>query len=163
MAQNEVVGKNQIVGQAVKAAPQVNLDGITFTTSDIKSGLWHAHSCTKNGKLNGSGELMLRMFVLNGDADKSLEAAKELQAVGDKLDDKAQFVLVAAKPVKDDAGVLQEIAQVIRHTRTGAELKARAAAVIALAATEREPEVIFKSEKVRQVTGRKSLAAGLLD
>jgi hypothetical protein len=135
---------------------------VVYTTSEIKYGLWHAESCTKNGQPNSAGETLLRMFVLNGDSGKSLEAAQAVMQASKDILDGSKFVLIASKPVTDDTGVIQETAQRIRHSLTGAEIKARAAALVAAAATEKDPEILFKSDKVRQPASKKNLAAGLV-
>lgn len=165
---NDVV-KKQLAPQPAKqvehvqTAPAVTPKAVViYTSSEIKYGLWHAESCSKNGQPSTAGEVLLRMFVLNGDSGKSLEAAQAVMGASNDILDKSTFVLIASKPVVDADGVIQETAQRIRHTLTGAEVKARAKALVAMAATEKNPDVIFKSEKVRQPVSRKNLAAGLI-
>jgi hypothetical protein len=149
--------------KAVSKVPalQVAKQVIIYTASEIKYGLWRAETCLKNGQANAAGEVILRMFVLNGDSGKSLEAAQAVMAASKDIQDKAVFVLTASKPVVDPDGVIQETAQRIQHTLTGAEIKARASALVAAAATEKEPVYLFKSDKVKQPASKKSLVAGL--
>lgn len=146
-----------------KAKARVNAQAspIVFNGSQIKYGLWKPVECSKNGEDNSSGELLLRLFILNGDAGKSLEAANAALALGDQLDLTGKFTLIAAKPIVDEKGEKQELAQKVRLTVTGAEVRARAAAIVALAETERETEVLYQAPESKVKAKKGSLAAGL--
>lgn len=142
------------------AQPKAQFAAVPFTESEIKYGLWRAVACTKNGaQANDAGEALLRMFVLNGDADKALEAATAIQAVKADILDASRFELEAAKPVTKGGG---KIALRVSFKVTGAEIKARAAAIITLASTAKQPTILEQSARNAQPRKSGNLAAGLL-
>lgn len=163
---NDVVRK-QLVPQPVKQAEARVIAQATtpviYTSSEIKSGLWRDESCFKNDQPSKTGPILMRLFVLNGDADKALAVAETVVSSSKDILDSSRFTLTASKPIMNVDGTTQEVAMRIRHTITGAELKARALAIVNLAKTEKEPTVLYKSEKTRQHSGAgKNLAAGLI-
>lgn len=163
---NDVVRKQLAPQPAKQAEVKVTAPAsapVIYTSSEIKSGLWRDETCFKNDQPCKAGPILMRLFVLNGDADKALAVAETVVASSKDILDSSKFVLIASKPVMNSDGTTQEMALRIRHTITGAELKARALAIVNLAKTEKEPTVLFKSEKARQHSGLgKNLAAGLI-
>lgn len=147
-----------------QAAPAVT--PIIFTSSEIKSGLWKPLDCTKDGKSCGSAELLMTLFVLNNDADKSLAAANEVVAASKDIRDAAKFYLTAAKPVTDKAGINQEVLVRIGLPLTGAEVKAHAVSIVNLSKTARPyatfGKILEHSSKAQAPKGQKgSRTAGL--
>lgn len=138
-------------------------DPIIFTASEIKSGLWRAISCQKNGQDSSGGDILLGLFVLNGDAAKAVEVAEWVTAHAEQIKNTSAYTLVAAKPIMDEKGEHQELARKISVQVTGSEMKARATAILALHNTEKEPVVLFQNTRARQPRSKGTSALGLLD
>jgi len=153
--------KAVVKGPAAKPAKLTKV--ILFTTSEIKYGLWKYLVSMKNGQeAPTAGETLVNLFVLNGDSDKAVSTAKDVVAAKDKILDATAFVFEAAKPVTEKTGVHQEVAWHIQLSVTGAEVKARAAAILQLKATERTPITLEKSDKTTVKASKGNLAAGLI-
>jgi len=140
---------------------------VIFTQSEIKSGLWRALTCTKNGAPGGPADLIMGMFVLNNDAKKAITLANEVIALEKDILDGSAFVLTFAKPVTDKTGVLNEVSLMIELPVTGAEIKAHAHSMVALAKTSRPWETfgkhLAKSDKAPAAsTPKGSRTAGLI-
>ena len=130
----------------------------TFTLSSTRYGLFEV---TPDSPLQAGdgGEMILRLFVLNGDSEKSREAATSLLEVAEKLPLKKLFTVIVAKPradVKATVGT-DEADVVLKLSVTGSQMIARAKAILALRDSDVKPETIKASSK----TGTRKMGSGL--
>jgi len=125
-----------------------------FSKSDEKYGLWVPQGCKVNKVLaDGVDLIVMQLFVLNADSAKALEAANMVVSVAAKMPDNTSYELEAGK-----ATGLK-----VRLSVTGAEVKARAAAIIQLHNSDRGYTVLAEGTKKSAVRKSSvSKVAGLI-
>lgn len=107
--------------------------------STKKYGLWFVKAFTLNAVPQEpvTGEFIMNLFFSEITSEKNLTAANLIVTVGDTIDDNSQVVIDGAKA----NGRLE------RLEVSGAEIKAQAAAIIAVSKTTKSRKVLAEGEK----------------
>ena len=116
-----------------------------FSASESKYGLWKALGAKVNGApTDGVDETVMQMFILNQDSDKARETAALVLGIAAQIAPTAKFVIEAGK----SNGL------VARLTVTGAQVIAKANAIVQLGKTNVAYEIVHAG-----VAGSKSAKA----
>jgi len=114
-----------------------------FNQSDEDYGLWKGLDCTVNGvQSKTAAQLVMQAFVLNGDSGKAVTTCNAILGIQKSIPVTTKYVLKAGKA--DGLRIELKV--------TGTELVARAAAIVAMAATDR-PYTIITPGKTKRSGG----------
>ena len=142
----------------------------TFTLSSTKYGLFEVTPDSPI-KADEGGELALRLFILNADSEKAVNASTSLIEAVAKLAPAAKkafllkvVIVIVAKPKADiKATIATDKADVkLRLTVTGEKMLERAKAIIALRTSDVKPETLQAASKTGTRKMGEGLAAGLM-